>query len=113
VPKRGVKKRKLSQNFQNKTKIKQKLSIEELPGTTIEVTIRALRWIFILIFVYISVSIILLASQGGDNSVTNIQQIVVYSISGFFTFFMGYFGWMFARNVLEIISGKKQTEEVS
>jgi hypothetical protein len=80
---------------------------EELPGNTIQVTIKALRWIFLLIFIYISVSMILLMLQGGEDSITNISQIVIYSVSGFFTFFMGYFGWMFARNIIEFVSGKK------
>ena len=62
----------------------------------------ALRWIFLLIFIYIGVSIILLLIQGGNEFITN---IVVYSVTGFFTFFMGYFGWMFARSVMEIVSG--------
>ena len=62
------------------------------------------KWIFVLIFVYIAVSIVFLILQGGDEQIRN---IVVYSVSGFFTFFMGYFGWMFARNVSEIFSGKK------
>ena len=63
----------------------------------------ALRWVFLLIFIYIAVSIILLLIQGGNDSIKN---IVVYSVTGFFTFFMGYFGWMFARSVMEIVSGK-------
>ena len=46
--------------------------------------------------------------QGGDEQIRN---IVVYSVSGFFTFFMGYFGWMFARSVSEIVSGKKLQED--
>ena len=78
--------------------------MDDLPFTTIRVTLRALRWIFFLIFIYIAVSIILLLIQGGNESIKN---IVVYSVTGFFTFFMGYFGWMFARNVMEIVSGKQ------
>lgn len=73
-----------------------------------KVTIRMLKWIFLLIFIYMAVSILLLIIQGGDEQIRN---IVVYSVSGFFTFFMGYFGWMFARSVTEIVSGKKLEEE--
>ena len=82
--------------------------MEELPFTTMKVTIRMLKWIFLLIFIYMAVSILLLIIQGGDEQIRN---IVVYSVSGFFTFFMGYFGWMFARSVTEIVSGKKLEEE--
>ncbi|MBU0497325.1 MAG: hypothetical protein KKC68_00345 [Candidatus Thermoplasmatota archaeon] len=99
MPRRGVRKTKLSKNFKNR-----RIDIEEIPFTTMKVTIHALRWIFLLIFIYISVSIILLFFQGGNESITN---IIVYSVMGFFTFFMGYFGWMFAQSIMEIVSGKK------
>ena len=42
--------------------------------------------------------------QGGSTEITN---IVVYSVTGFFTFFMGYFGWMFAQSIMEIVTGEK------
>ena len=116
VSRKGIKKRKLSKNFQKKRSLSKnlknkKISMNELPLTTIQVTIRALRWIFFLIFIYIAVSIVILILQGGNESIANISQIIVYSVSGFFTFFMGYFGWMFARNVLHLVSGKKPKEE--
>ena len=98
MPRRKISKNTLSKNFTNR-----RISIDDLPFTTIKVTMRALRWIFLLIFIYIAVSIILLMIQGGNDS---IRDIVVYSVTGFFTFFMGYFGWMFARSVMEIVSGK-------
>ena len=87
----------------NKLKDK-KIDIEELPFTTMRVTMHALRWVFFLIFIYIAVSIVLLLIQGGNESLTN---IVVYSVTGFFTFFMGYFGWMFALSVMQMVSGKE------
>jgi drug/metabolite transporter (DMT)-like permease len=113
VPRKGVKKRTLSKNFKKKKSLSKnlkdkKISIDEIPFTTIQVTMRALRWIFLLIFIYIAVSIFLLFIQGGSDS---IQDIVKFSVTGFFTFFMGYYGWMFARNVLHIVSGKKPEEE--
>ena len=81
-----------------------KLDLDELPFTTMKITLRMFKWIFVLIFIYIAVSIVFLIVQGGDEQIRN---IVVYSVSGFFTFFMGYFGWMFARSVSEIVGGKK------
>ena len=39
------------------------------------------------------------------------QVILGYSIAGFFTFFMGYFGWMLAVSIMEMISGKKYNQE--
>ncbi len=88
-----------SKNLMNK-----KLDLEDLPFTTMKVTIRMLKWIFVLIFIYIAVGIVFLIAQGGDEQIRN---IILYSVSGFFTFFMGYFGWMFARSVSEIVGGKK------
>ena len=90
-------------NFSNNL-INKKIDLEDLPFTTIKVTLRMLKWIFVLIFIYIAISIVFLILQGGDEQIRN---IVVYSVSGFFTFFMGYFGWMFARSVSEIVGGKK------
>ena len=98
---RGVRKTKLSRNLRRKRGM---IDIDEIPFATMKVTIHALRWIFLLIFIYISVSIILLFFQGGSSEITN---IVVYSVTGFFTFFMGYFGWMFAQSIMEIVTGEK------
>ena len=82
-----------------------KLSLEDIPQKTMKVTVFALRWVFLLIFLFITVGIcILLLTGGGDN----IQMILSYSIAGFFTFFMGYFGWILAQGVIETISGKDQ-----
>ena len=88
--KRKLRKTALSKNIRKHTKSKKlkdkKIYIEELPFTTMKVTMHALRWVFFLIFIYIAVSIVLLLVQGGNESLTN---IVVYSVTGFFTFFMG------------------------
>jgi hypothetical protein len=42
--------------------------------------------------------------MGGDNY---IQIIIGYSITGFFTFFLGYFGWIFAKGAVSLIKGKQ------
>lgn len=108
VQNKKLRKKALSKNIQKPKRVNKltdkKIDIEELPFTTIRVTMHALRWIFFLIFIYIAVSIVLLLIQGGNESLTN---IVVYSVTGFFTFFMGYFGWMFARSVMQMVSGKE------
>ncbi|MFW6120591.1 MAG: hypothetical protein ACOC80_06780 [Petrotogales bacterium] len=88
----------------SKNHINKKIDLEEIPFTTVRITMHALRWIFLLIFVYIAVSIVLLIIEGGNGSIRN---IVMYSVTGFFTFFMGYFGWMFARSVMKMVSGKE------
>ena len=76
----------------------------ELPFTTMKFTLHALRWIFLLIFLFITIGIFVLFIAGGDNY---LQIILGYSIAGFFTFFMGYFGWILAISIMELISGKQ------
>ncbi|MFO7678015.1 MAG: hypothetical protein R6V50_06525 [Thermoplasmatota archaeon] len=103
INKTVLSKKKTKKNFAKKLN-KKKLDLEELPNATIKLTLRMVKWIFVLIFIYIAGSIVFLIFQGGSEQIRN---IVVYSVSGFFTFFMGYFGWMFARSVSEIFGGKK------
>ena len=91
--------------FKNK-----KLPIEDLPLKTMKVTLYALRWIFMLIFLFITIGIFVLFLTGGENY---IQIILGYSITGFFTFFMGYFGWVLAQSILEMIAGKTSKDEYS
>jgi hypothetical protein len=64
----------------------------------------ALRWILLVIFIYLAAGTAIVMIQDGTESLKN---IVVYSIIGFFTFFMGYLGWILARDVLEMFSNKK------
>jgi len=112
LPVKKIHKTVLSKNLRKKKNKKlafnKKISIDDIPFATMRITLHALRWIFLLIFMYIIISIIILIIQGGNESVTN---IVVYSITGFFTFFMGYFGWMFARSIVEFISGKEPKKD--
>ena len=75
-----------------------------------KVTIYALRWVFLLIFFFIIVGICILFLTGGEGY---IQLILGYSIAGFFTFFMGYFGWILAQAMIEMITGNKQKVEKS
>jgi hypothetical protein len=85
-----------------------KIQFNEIPLKTVRVTIYALRWIFLLIFLFISIGIFVLFITGGQNY---IQIILGYSITGFFTFFMGYFGWILAQGIIEILTGKEPKEE--
>jgi hypothetical protein len=57
-----------------------------------------------LICVYIAAGVVIVMIQEGTELLRN---IVIYSIIGFFTFFMGCIGWVLARDVLDIVSGKK------
>ncbi len=90
--------------------IDKKIPFEDLPLKTMKVTIHALRWVFLLIFLFITIGICVLFITGGDNYV---QIILGYSIAGFFTFFMGYFGWILAQGIIEMITGKNSKNEHS
>jgi hypothetical protein len=77
------------------------------PFMNLHVTMNALRWILVLIFIYLAAGTVIVMIQDGTESLKN---IVIYSIIGFFTFFMGYLGWILARDVLEIFSSKKNAQ---
>ena len=68
--------------------IEKRIPLEEIPFKTMKVTLHALKWIFLLIFLFITIGIFVLFLTGGQNYM---QIILGYSIAGFFTFFMGYF----------------------
>jgi len=87
-----------------------KIPMDDLPFRTMKVTLHALRWIFMLIFLFITVGIFVLFLTGGENY---IQIILGYSIAGFFTFFMGYFGWVLAQSILEMMAGKEDRRDHS
>ncbi len=99
--------RKDNQNTLSKLMDK-KIPLEDLPVKTMKVTIHALRWLFVLIFLFMTIGIFMLFLTGGDSY---IQLIVGYSIAGFFTFFMGYFGWILAQGVIEMITGKNTSDK--
>jgi len=88
--------------------INKKSPFQDLPLKTMKVTVYALRWIFLLIFLYIISIILILTIQGGTESLTN---IVTWSVTGFFTFFMGYFGWILAQGMIEMIAGDRDKME--
>ena len=88
--------------------IEKKIMFQDLPLKTMKVTIYALRWVFLLIFLFIIVGIFVLFLTGGGSYM---QIIIGYSITGFFTFFMGYFGWLLAQGMIEMIIGKKEKPE--
>jgi hypothetical protein len=99
--------KKINRNYFPKF-IYRKSSLEDLPLKTLQVTIYALKWVFLLIFLYIIIGIIALLVTGGTEKV---QMILTYSITGFFTFFMGYFGWILAQGMIEMITGNKEKIE--
>jgi hypothetical protein len=82
-------------------------NIEQIPLKTFTFAAYALRWILLVVLVYILTSTALMLFT---QSYSFLQQIVTLSIGGFFGFFMGYFGWIFAHELTQWISGKKRDE---
>ena len=88
-------------------KSRRKGPITVRPFINLHLTMNALQWIFLLIVIYLAAGTAIVMIQDGTESLKN---IVIYSIIGFFTFFMGYIGWILARDVFEIVSGKKNAK---
>ena len=100
--------RKLSQRNLSKFMDNKKISLSDIPTKTMRVTIHALRWVFLLIFIFMTIGIFALFLSGGEN---HLQNILGYSITGFFTFFMGYFGWILAQGTIEMLTGKEEKQQ--
>ena len=87
--------------------IDRKIQFQDLPSKTMRVTIHALRWVFLLIFLFIIVGIFILFLTGGDSY---FQIILGYSIAGFFTFFTVDAGFAVAFD-LERAAKRKKTKQ--
>ena len=75
-----------------------KKQFKKLHETTVKTTVSFLRWIFFLIFLYIGFTIIFgLWFKGMEF----FSDVITFSVSGFFAFFMGYFGWRLAEIIEE------------
>jgi hypothetical protein len=76
------------------------------PVVTARLKMNALRWIFLSIIIALAVGALFIMLQDGFGSMKN---IVIYGVMGFFTFFMGYFGTIFAKDLLDIVIEKKDS----
>lgn len=81
---------------------------ENIPHTTVKATGTVIRWGLAIIGIYIAVSTLILIITTKE---TFIFQIMIWSQGGFWAFFMGYWGWMFAHQITESFSKriKKKT----
>ncbi len=67
---------------------------------------KALRWVFVSALIVLAMGVLFILFQDG---LTSMKNIVIYGAMGFFTFFMGYFGTLFAKDVIELIMEKKDS----
>lgn len=86
---------------------KHRLPISIRPSVTVRFTFKSLRWIIVVLFLYLVIGTVMMVEDGTDSMKT----IIIYSVMGFATFFMGYFGWIVARDVLEQISRHRQAQD--
>lgn len=71
-----------------------------------DITSKVIRWVFIIIVAYIAIVMIYgFYAQGPEF----LQNIVTFSIGGFWAFFLGYFGWRLAQQIEEILLNFKKT----
>lgn len=66
-----------------------------------------LKWIALLVSIYVSFGLILLIVQQFFDLM---RDIIVYSLMGFFTFFMSYFGWRLAQIVKDVVQREVKKE---
>ena len=76
------------------------------PVVSARFKMNSLRWIFLSIIIVFGVGVLFIMLQDGFGSMKN---IVIYGAMGFFTFFMGYFGTIFAKDLLDRIMEKKDS----
>ena len=80
-----------------------KRHIKKIQGKTIKTTIHMLRWIFLLILVYIVAVTVWGFWQKG---ISFFDDVATLSVGGFFAFFMGYFGWRLAELIEQWLKEK-------
>jgi len=70
--------------------------VEKTATKTVEVTVGILKWVFILLIIYISVVTFLGYLTTGEKFLTDIATL---SIGGFWGFLFGYFGWRLGQTI--------------
>jgi hypothetical protein len=85
-----------------------KIPLCEVPLATVKITLHALKWIALIIVLYLTIGFIIMLIQDGMRSIWG---VVIYGIMGFVTFFMGYIFWMLAYDVIKIVNGRKIRHE--
>jgi membrane glycosyltransferase len=85
-----------------------KMPLTILPFSRTRVAKKAFRGILFFVIVALMIGMFVVLMQDGFSSMKN---IVIYSAMGFFTFFMGYFGMMFAKDIIDIVLEKKNSNK--
>jgi hypothetical protein len=76
------------------------------PFVSTRMKMNALRWIFLFAIIILAVGVLFIMLEDGIGSMKN---IIIYGAMGFITFFMGYFGTLIAKDVIDLILEKKDS----
>ena len=88
---------------------KAKEVVEKTATKTVEVTINILKWIFIILVIYISLVTFWGYLSAGEQFLTN---VVTISVGGFWAFLFGYFGWRLGQTIENyFVNLKKKSNE--
>ena len=72
------------------------------------VSSNAFKILFLLVLIYVvAITFVLILQEAA----VWLRDIVSYSVMGFVTFFMGWFGWELAKDVREIAFGDRQSKK--
>jgi hypothetical protein len=72
------------------------------------VSSNALKILFLLVLVYVvAITFVLILQEAA----TWLRDIVSYSVMGFVTFFMGWFGWELAKDIRNIAFGERESKK--
>jgi hypothetical protein len=91
---------------QTKKSGRRKATLTFHPVATARLKMNVLRWIFLSVAIALAIGVLFIMLQDGFGSMKN---IIIYGVMGFFTFFMGYFGTIFAKDLLDIVMEKKNS----
>ena len=73
---------------------------KKIPEVTIKATGRTIKYVMILVLAYTVVSMLILINEARGEF---LKSIVQWSVGGFWAFFMGYWGWMFAEEITKSV----------
>lgn len=92
---------KLSRHFRRRT------PVTPIPFLGFRISSNALKILFLLILIYVVVITFALILQ---EATTWLRDIINYSVMGFVTFFMGWFGWELAKDIRNVAFGGRQSK---
>jgi hypothetical protein len=92
---------KIEKNTTLKMLKEKRIPLYTVPFATARMTLHALKWTFVLLVMYIFLAFIVLPM---NDEMQPIRSVIIYGFIGFITFFMAYFGWLSARNVIDFVN---------